>query len=507
MNQRFPQWILLLLFAASFMTCKKVSTIDGVSLGNWEPDLAFPVLRTSITASDLLENLDENSVVLEDTDGLLIFIYTSDGYRIDGAELSELIPDVDIPMTDSIFNLPYNLPNNIRIDYILVKEGNIGLLASSVNTPVDLNFIIPQLTLNNVPYERNLPVAGNFPTVDIQPVPGYILRPENDTLQFIYTAVPQAGGDPIVLDVPLRVSLDSLKYSYAEGYLGNNNLAVPRDSIEVDLFNFLDGGELYFEEPKIRVRVQNSFGFPLSVKFNVLRVLTANGDVISLGNDDLTQGLYINYSSLNEVGQTKETSYTLDRFNSNIEDIIGQPVTLVDYDIEAITNPDEDSTAIGFMTDTSVIDLDLELELPMYGQARQFKILDTFAFDFSAYEDITYADFKLYSENGFPVDVNMQLYFLDENDVLLDSLSSNFEESVLLSADIDGDGNVIAPKTNSRIYPVNEERFTRLKYEGKQIVLKTEFSTANGGTQSVRFYSEYDLKIRLGVIAGLNLVD
>ena len=504
MNGRLARWLFLLFFITIFITCKKVRNVDGISFDEWSPDAAFPVLHTSLTASDILEGLGENSVVVEGTGGQLIFIYTSEGYRIDGDELSELIPDVDIPMTDSIFNMPYNLPNNIRIDYILVKEGNVGLLASSTSIPLNLRFYIPQLTLDNNQYERNLSVQGNFPTVDIQPVGGYTLRPENDTLQFIYEARATADGTPLILSSPVIVSLDSLKYSYAEGYLGNNNFLVPRDSIKIDLFNFLDGGELYFEEPKITVRVQNSFGFPLSVKFNVLRVLTTDGDVIDLGNPDLINGLYIDYPAINEVGAIKETIFTIDRFNSNIEDIIGQPVSLVDYDIEAVTNPDNDTTSIGFMTDSSVIDLDLELELPLYGQARNFTILDTFALDLSVFEEVQYADFKLYSENGFPVDAKIQIYFLDDNDVLLDSLARNFDDEALLSGEIGNDGKVIAPKNHTRYYPVNEERFSRLKYQGKQVVLKTEFSTTNGGTQSVRFYSHYNLDMHLGVIGGVS---
>jgi len=43
-----------------------------------------------------------------------------------------------------------------------------------------------------------------------------------------------------------------------------------------------------------------------------------------------------------------------------------------------------------------------------------------------------------------------------------------------------------------------------LKASAEHLKLKTAFSTLDGGQESVRFYSDYELGVKLGIIAGLD---
>ena len=56
----------------------------------------------------------------------------------------------------------------------------------------------------------------------------------------------------------------------------------------------------------------------------------------------------------------------------------------------------------GFMTDSSEMNVQVEVELPMYGTASGFEARDTFGINFDSYQEFDDVEFKVVSENGIP---------------------------------------------------------------------------------------------------------
>jgi len=489
--------------------CKKASKLDSIALGEYNPDIAFPLINANVTASDLLGSFSEGTNLEEGSDGSLTFVYEGDGFGLKSTEVTQLIPNFSFPMVDTAFGFPYNLPNNTFVDFVNIRSGIIGVAVSNNHAePVEFTLTIPDITLNGVPFEQTEIVATTGIFVETYPVAGYVLTPNADSLNFYYTAKLVNSGTFVTLysaPDPL-VALDSMRYSYAEGFLGNGTFPIPRDTIEIDLFDQVSGN-VFFEEPSITVTIKNSFGFPVKGKFDILDAHLIDGTVLPLINSTLNNGFTVDHPTFAEVGQIKQTVFVVDNTNSNINTIIGQPIAFFDYKVTPQANPTNDTTQLGFLTDSSELSLDILVELPLYGTAENFTISDTLAISLAIYEKMDYAKLRVLTDNGFPVDVYTQVYFLNSNYEVLDSLATNASESLLASASIDAGGRVTTPTTKTTEYELLEDRFDVLKQEAKYLKLKSSFSTINNGQESVRIYSDYHMGIKIGVLAGIRPLD
>ena len=142
------------------------------------------------------------------------------------------------------------------------------------------------------------------------------------------------------------------------------------------------------------------------------------------------------YPELNEVGEERVTRFSMNKDNSNIVEVLGSSPVALDYDVDAITNPDNDDAIRGFMTDSSRYVANVEVELPIYGRASGFAAIDTFDIDFSDFQDIKEVEFKLITKNDLPLEVGMELYFEDQAGKVVDSLFTGITP-VLAPAPVD----------------------------------------------------------------------
>ena len=94
--------------------------------------------------------------------------------------------------------------------------------------------------------------------------------------------------------------------------------------------------------------------------------------------------------------------------------------------------------------------------------------------------------------------MRVQAYFVDEDFVVLDSLSST-AITVLKSIDVDGDGELLGEVTeNETDIELTEIMVNNIKNAAK-IILVSNLSTAEGN--SAKFYTNYGMDIQLGVYA------
>lgn len=438
----------------------------------------------------------------------LTFVYPSVPFTLDEEVLEGYVPKINFPMNDTLYGFPYTNSLGSSIDSLITKKGYVraAVLNNSSGEAVNFRLWIDEFTINGdkfdqsyvVPYNQTLPNFATFPTF------GYSLVPDMDTVHFHYSATSVATGLPVNLNAKILIILDTMLISYAEGYFGKIDYPVPRDSIEIEVFRIFEEGNLYFEEPKITVTVNNSFGVPTSAFFNVLDAITSDGTRIPVSNATLTQGMEFAYPSLNEVGQFVSTQIVVDKSNSNIEDIIGQPIQYIDYELFTSANPTADPSIRGFATDSSSISVDLLVELPLYGRANNFTVYDTIDLDLdSGDSQVSSASFRLHTENELPVDINTQVYFTDSNFNIIDSLNSAFNTPIIASAPIDSDGNSIGMTEASTDFEITEDRYSRIADQATKILLKAAISTTDDGIKSVRIHADDDFTMKLGVKARL----
>ena len=101
-------------------------------------------------------------------------------------------------------------------------------------------------------------------------------------------------------------------FDFVQGFLGKNTQKLYDHQIEVDIFDLWESGMLEFENPRIQVDLDNSFGFPVKAIINHFDVTDLNGNVVPLESTLFNEELFFDYPSLNEIGEVKSSSFIFD---------------------------------------------------------------------------------------------------------------------------------------------------------------------------------------------------
>jgi len=475
--------------------------IDEVVVDNWEPEFAVPLINTAISVEDLLDNFETGGYLDIDDDKFITLVYQGNVYSYDGSNMIT-IPEFEFPIIDTMVAIPQE---NLPVDYLLnklgIKSGQLAFAFQSMHeTDLEVTLQIPNLIHEGQMFEKNISVAyngslpvsqnGSFDIAD------YALDLGNGQLEMRYLVFDPSNGERLILD-NVTYTFEDLDYNYVEGHLGQHELTLPMDSVLIDLFSYASGGSLYLEDPKIKLLFHNSFGLPVALQSNLLQAHMA-GDQLQPIETTLANGLELSYPSISEVGQSKMTVLELNRDNSNIFEVVAGNPSQIDYQFSAIGNPNNEE-AMHFVLDTSKFSVDVEVELPMHLRASEFYAEERIDFDAEVLADMIEAEFKLITENVFPLDIGVQVYFEDDNGLVLDSLLTDFER-FMLAGTTDNNGKVISPGENTIIIPVSGTQLDHFS-QATKLRIKGSLATANMGNTPVRFFTDYGLRCKLGVKA------
>ncbi len=509
--------IALLMAALFCWGCNQFEELDDLQGVEYQADYALALVNSALTMEDLLEDFEEETVLSVGPDGVLRLQYTGDVLTRTSDDVFEEINRTLanfplIPLTVSRQALPFSTPDGLDLDQLVLKAGDLRyILRNQERVPVDVEIRLPTVTRNGQPLVINVQMPaysgqGDPPlrTNALAPVDlsDYIIRAENDSIYVEFSATDPDGNSVISDDNGAALNIQNLEFSYAEGYLGNIIYEGGIDTIEIDFFeNYLDGS-ITFADPTVTFNFVNSFGVPTRSIINVFNVIDVTGKPSPLVSPIVGQGIDFPYPELDEIGQTKTTQFVFDRTNSNIDVLLSSGPTAVVYDVDALTNPDNDTDIRGFITDSSFYRVQVEVDLPLIGSAFNFEARDTFPIDFSGYESVTSAEFKLISENGVPLSADVQGYFIDSAGVVLDSLLSS-EERLVGAASVDAEGNVTQTESITTFAEYSEERYDRIR-PARELILRAAFSTTSDGSQIVKLRADQQIRFKLGAIISVS---
>jgi hypothetical protein len=489
--------------------CNPFGDLDDIESAPYTAEYALPLVDTRLGMSDLLENFEENSTLTIDPDGLVRFKYTGDVISKTSEDVFDAINETlsqfpAIPLFISPQALPFSQPDELEIDRLDIRQGNFFVnIDNQTDETLTVTITVTQATKDGEPLviERTVPPATVYNDQDAPTqLEGYRLVPEGGNVFVEFTSV-TADGDPMNPSL-LFIGFSDLEFSYAEGYLGNQVYEGGRDTIDIDFFDNWIRGDVYFEDPKITFNFENSFGIPTRSVVNVFDIFTVREEVLSLESEFLTNGIDFPFPSLDEVGALKNKKFVFTKDNSNIDIVLGAGPVAIDYDVNALTNPDELTEVRGFITDSSFYRVQVEVELPMYGRATQFVVTDTFDLELGDFADATFAEFKFVAENDLPLGVETQGYFYNDNGVLLDSLLLA-PERMVTGAPVEPGGNVIGVSRKETFIMFEGDRFERLK-DTKTVLVNAAFYTSTDGEQSVRILNTQGVDVKLGMRVGIS---
>jgi len=502
-------YIYLFFFSCVLLLAFSCSNFDEFEESlETEREIAVPLFHTTTSLVDLLEGFNEETFITMGPDDLITLNYKGNVTERKAFELFDFLQGVFVPLEDSISSFPFGLPGSLDVTLMKIKSGNLALsFTNNFDEEVDVTVTIPQLTKNGNMFSRNRLMgsssSGNNEWIDLSGISGFDLDGGDDSLKIYYEAIRQSDQQRVLFDDVPALAITDLQFSYIEGFWGTEPLDLARDTIEIEFFENWVQGDVFFESPTIEVAVDNSFGFPVRSKVNVLDILNVNNEVVSLESIFITEGIDFAYPALNEVGETKTTIFNFSNDNSNVAEVLSSNPVSVDYDLDAVSNPDS-IQEIGFMLDTSSFKVQVSVELPFRGSVNNFKASDVFNVNFDSYDNVKYIEFKMVADNEIPLGIDVQMYFADEWNNIIDSLYTG-ETNILAPAPVDEDGEVTGTPTKTITFAtIDAEKFERIK-NTKKLIVEGAFFTTNASTNNspvVNLKADQEVNIRMGMKVG-----
>lgn len=540
---RLSRILILIVFTGVFSGCIKdiketFKTIDSVEQVQWDPTIAVPLVNTRVTISDFF-NESLTAFVEVDHDNLFHVVYRDELASLKANEI------VRIPLqhfdgsfgllqfhinelnntssTEVSFTTLFNFGvDNAEIDSIVMGAcGVMTQLTSDIQHDVQVDITIPEIVKNGLPlkYAFDLAYDGTGTVVSKQNKDlnnsFFDLTKSGDkdfdqVLAQFKISVTKVGNNPISTDDKLSFVTDFIynEYDVLYGLVKPSDIAPEAaDTLRLDLFKGVDSSlqdiEFRIGDPRIKIILSNSYGLPIHSTISEFSSFSkSKGKITLTGYPD---PLVIPTPNKQQIGETLVDSFELNKDNSNIADVVSNVPEYLLYGYGAQINP-PGTTDRNFITYNSELVVGVDIDIPLHGSADGITLsrevsLDSTYTDLDDVEELDEVTLRLFLENDFPLDVDIQLYFQDENNVTIDSLFKD-DTFLLRSAAVDGTGKITGPTIYTLDITLNKERFDKIR-ESKLGLIKANLNTYKGVTPQpeVKFFNDYGISVKLGIQA------
>lgn len=563
--KKLLKFFVLAVLISSFASCIDEEDFDFDSLAQTTitPSLNAPLINLDIQLNNFLdlEQLSDTAngfeiiQVNENGDSYLEFMFSiKDSFNI-GSFIQQInaesevelnltnitIPDLsdlglnftDLPEVNFCYPdtsvAPENLSieieeleNGVRIDSIQILSGGIKVL------PVDglpLNVYL-ELTSNSMRdrttgeyFSKKIQISNSTNNINqnfslanytislIDSVVG------NTTKQFLdlkYRLVFDLASNELFqggnFDIKLNLALEPFMIDAIFGDFGDTEFNI-RDAIALDFFkdsllNSITGSNsIDFEKFLIDISTSTNIGVDMNIYPNLYTV-ASDGNTYNVFNN--TNSIRINGADVfGGIGYSN--NIILESDASAIEVF---PDSLV-YDIK-FDFKDEASKATNYdfiSPDDAFVTLDAKAILPLKAKLKDLHY-DTEFDAFNFIEEMNYlksTTLNFYIESTFPAELSVNLYLVDSNSVVFDTLL--LSPFVIPGAKIDNAGHILSPSSENAKITLDNSKYDSLKKAAKlklSAILNT--SKDEEGTQPyVRFSNDANIKIKASVSATGNI--
>ena len=497
--------------------CIKKSDLNfkHIQVDDWTPDWAVPLVYGNLTMKNLVKTGD---MITVDPNGLYSLHYFGNIFTVKASDYIK-IPDQifttpGFTLTNPISSASYTGTvndsssghynyvdtNGAHLNHINIKSGNIHLQVNNTfRQNVTINILFPTITKSGVPLMVSSAITFPATSTDINAdLAGYIIDCTNGGTTNNYVAYKMyytltGTGQPITVsdNISAHVDITSLNYSFIDGFLGRYTIPIPpHDTIHVNVFNQNIVANIYLKNPSIKLSFTNSFG--LSANANLYNVYTITNKNES--NQFTIPAINLNGApSVNTVGLT---NFTIDSTNSSIQTTFNPGPNKVVYDGTFTLNPGLTS-GYNFISDTSTLNLGAEVIIPACIKIYELSVGDTTQLQLPKDTSLVqYAQFKLLTDNGFPLYGALQLYFTDNNYTILDSLIRP-NGSIILEAPVDAFGIVTGHTQAVTTFTMEHDAYNAMAAKTKYVIIKSNLYTS--GTSTVQIHDVNYMNIKLAL--------
>ncbi|NLO51968.1 MAG: hypothetical protein GX103_12525 [Bacteroidales bacterium] len=514
---------------------------DKIAKPAWNPAYAIPLVNSSIGVADFFKE-DGNFQIISNPDQTVSFVYSADS--LFSATASEFItfPDQEFqfPLAFYLPPIPPDIYDTVTlqrsfaftpaiagqiIDSLFFSQGNLDLtIRTNLNRDKAKMILVSKGirdAFTNQPFrwETSLDNPGQLAWVEADTsidLADYklVMNSAGDTatnlIKFEVTMIVRGDNQPNLSPYALSVdgAIDAMKFSKLFGYIGQYELPLI-DSLRITLFDKVISGNINIGEGavKLNFEIDNSFGVPVTFDADELYIRSAPDPAqtldVYLFGEGVPNVFGITSPDFTQIGQSVHTS--LDFSQGNLNEAFGFMAGALFYNLKANLNADTSTSGDNFLLTDSRIRLDARLEYQLFGALDKVTVLDTIALNLNSNtDDLDYLLFRINLTNGFPLAAGVQVYFADADYRVLDSLITDGSSYQIAGAAVAGAPGyqVTSPVLQSTDITVKNAALQHIT-ASEFMIMKTNLSTTN--VQLVKIYSDYNLLLKIGVIAGLNI--
>ncbi|MGK7389794.1 MAG: hypothetical protein ACNS60_05560 [Candidatus Cyclobacteriaceae bacterium M2_1C_046] len=507
--------------------------IEGITDPKWSPNVAIPIGYAEYSIKELLNAADSLIEVQEDQDNFVTLVYERELFSESASSFIGLVDqnysetyniNIPPPLPDPVIasgvnftttkNLSfyYNPGENVGVDSVFFKSAVLNTsVTSTIKAEVNAEITFRNLHVKNTSYSFILNL-DNFGSANVTTQLSDTLKnlkidlSKDDLLVDIKLDITTYGA-PVSSTDQLSVSIQLQDFSFQAFYgnVGTRTLLLDDERFTFDIFNEFNFGEIYFDDPRLVFTLKNSFGIPVAVDMNRVNAEDPQDGRLYLNGPIVSNPPKVNAPDYSQIGDPQLTVVSIDKTNSNFNELISTLPTALNIPIDATTNPAGETE--NFVLDTSRIDIVLAAEVPL--DLRIANLGNDFIFTFSSGDlsDFKEALLRINIVNGFPLEGKAEVTFRnDSSDNLLTiTPEGNFENPLFDGAPVDENGFVTSPSSTTTDFLLTSDDL-RLIEKATEVKLDVELNTTDAvGGETVKLLSNYKIKINLGIETGLEL--
>lgn len=483
------------------------SKTASANLAGKQVDAAMEVqvtsLKTYATTSPVLINSNDKVDI------------TIDVYGLKPQSATAVFPAQSVYSKDE--NALYDF-GGAQMKKLRIKSGTLRLrIVSTIEENMTVDYKIPHALKNgNSVHEilkvKAAPVGGSTDVIRDIPLEGYTIDlrgknpPVDDTVNAFWNLL------DVTLDysgIQRSISLSDSVYIYyglldivpewAEGYFGQQIAVAGPDAVPFDFFRNTSGS-LTLEDVSMGMDITNGIGANAEITVgNITSANTRTGKRVKLNATTLSSPIPIDRATDNPFTE-KKVHYDYTQSNSNVKDFVQNLPDRLEYSLNVKTNPNGNvSNWKDFIYSFSELKAVMKLAMPLALKADNLELADTLPFEMfsaGALNRVKEGTFNILVDNSFPLSAKLQLYVVDDNGTVIDSIM-NLQHNFVQAGQLDmSTGKVTAPVRSVVKTYFTRERMDKVK-AGKRLLVKAIFDTPASATQPVKIYNTYKFDIKL----------
>ncbi len=499
-------------------------TVDNIEPVEISPELELSLGEATFTIGELIDDLESEDVGVHTNEQQEIHFIIEKELRFD--DIDELI-SVETVTNDAVFRFPANVPglpvqqtvpfdqqfvfefevDGKRVDSVYFSGGTLDYqMTSDFPASIDYDWVIfktrtvsdnqdlartnfLQYTGSSISDSYQHPLASLKTLVEnVDGVNTFRVNLEGDMII--------EPGESLTTDQGLYFDLTyrDPEFSSIFGYFGQHEMSNQQFDFSLEGFDDFEGEGLSFRDPRISLEIENSFGLEFLLNMDSVVATLRDGSTLAMTHSLSESDRLI--LAPGQIGERRISTLELNREVSNIDALLSEIPESIEFNVSALANPEASNLTHNFLTDSSYIQINAVVDIPMNVTLHDFEV----DFEFSSEglqdaQDIRSLEVEITVTNQIPFEGSIQLVIMDEfGDET--PIQGQFEINSPTAFD---NGRVTEPSVSVSTVALSEIEIDALlnSSDVSATVLVSTFGSESN--TEVVIYEDYELKLEVGL--------